>query len=240
MSKKRVKQYLMLLTVIGLVAIASGSGTFATFNAETTNAGNTFATGSITLGNKVNSGQVCYSSGGTGNANSGCDALWSVGTWAPGQAADTEKLILNNTGSLDPAALTMWAPLVTTSGSESGGTLVCNYAHYTPSGATNVYSGTGNPCTGMQIQIQEYTDGTWGSAVSKCVFPVDNSNPCGSNYAQLSTLPDSGSPLTVAGGLAHNTSRYFELTVEYPASAGSADNEYQAEQTHFDLAWQIQ
>ena len=42
MSRKRVKQYLMLLTVIGLIAVAAnGAGTFASFSAQTTNAGNT-------------------------------------------------------------------------------------------------------------------------------------------------------------------------------------------------------
>lgn len=239
MSKKRVKQYLMLLCVIGLVSIASGSGTFASFSAETTNAGNTFATGAITLSNQVNTGTVCYSSGGSGNANAACSAIWNVATWAPGTAANTEKLTLSNTGSLDPTALTLWAPLVTTTGSESGGTLVCNYEHYTPAGATNTYSGTGNPCTGMQIQIQEY-DSTFSTPTSSCVFPANAVAACGSSYAALSTMPASGSPLTVTGGLAHGTSRYFELTVTYPASAGSADNEYQAEKTHFDLAWQIQ
>lgn len=238
MSKKRVKQYLMLLTVIGLVSIASGSGTFASFSAETTNPGNTFAAGSITLDNKVNTGSDCYSSGGAGNVNS-CSTIWTVGTWAPGDSPNTQKLTLSNTGSLNPTALTFWAPLVTTTGSETSGTLVCNYEHYTPAGASNIYSGTGDPCAGMKIQIQEY-DSLFATAASSCVFPVDTSNPCGSNDAALNTLPDSGTPLTISGGLNHGTSRYFELTVTYPASAGSADNEYQAEKTHFDLAWHIQ
>ena len=239
MSKKRMKQYLMLLCVVGIVSIASGSGTFASFNAETTNAGNTFATGAITLGNQVNSGTVCYSSGGAQNANAGCNAIWNVGSWAPGQAADTEKLTLNNTGNLDPTALTMWAPKVTTAGVENPAGLVCNYESYTPAGASHVYAGSGNPCTGMSIQIQEY-DSSFTTPTTSCVFPADATHVCGSNYAALSTMPNSGSPLTVTGGLTHGTSRYFELTVTYPASAGNADNEYQAEKTHFDLAWQIQ
>lgn len=50
MSRKRTKQYLMLLMVVGLVSIAAGgSGTFASFSAETTNAGNYFATGTLIL-----------------------------------------------------------------------------------------------------------------------------------------------------------------------------------------------
>src|SRR5439155_8436519 len=77
MSKKRVKQYLMLLTVIGLVSIASGSGTFATFSAETTNAGNTFSTGTIVLSNTVNAGVACLSSAGgvDVNINAACAAV---------------------------------------------------------------------------------------------------------------------------------------------------------------------
>ncbi len=44
-KKNRTKQYLMLLTVAGLIAIVGGSssGTFASFTAETTNTGNYFA-----------------------------------------------------------------------------------------------------------------------------------------------------------------------------------------------------
>jgi len=236
MSKKRIKQYLMLLTVIGLVSIASGSGTFASFTAETTNAGNTFATGAITLENN-NPSNDCFSSGGAGNANS-CGAIWNVASWAPGAAANSQHLTLSNDGSINATHLTMWAPLVTTTGSETGGTLVCNYEHYVPGGATNTYAGTGNPCTGMQIQIQEY-DSTFTTPTSSCVFPVSAGTACGSNYAALSTLPASGGALDL-GALAATNSRYFILTVTYPASAGSADNEYQAEKTHFDLAWQIQ
>jgi hypothetical protein len=240
MSKKRIKQYLMLLTVIGLVSIASGSGTFASFSAETTNAGNTLSTGSITLDNVVNAGSDCYSSGGAGNVNAACDVIWTVPTWAPGDPVNTQELTLSNTGSLDPTDLTFWAPKVDTAGALSGGGLVCNFESYTPAGASNVYAGTGNPCTGVTFHMQEYTDGTFGTPTSTCAFPVDAINPCGANYAALSTLPDSGTPGTIAGGLAHGTSRYFKLTVKYPASAGNADNEYQAQKTHFDLTWHVQ
>ncbi len=61
MSKKRIKQYLMLLTVIGLVSIASGSGTFASFSAQTTNAGNTFSAGTLFLHDTANGGTTCNS-----------------------------------------------------------------------------------------------------------------------------------------------------------------------------------
>ncbi len=50
MSRKRVKQYLTLLMAIGVIAVvAGGSGTFASFTAEVTHTGNTFATGTLLL-----------------------------------------------------------------------------------------------------------------------------------------------------------------------------------------------
>src|SRR5947209_4962893 len=83
MSKKRIKQYLMLLSVIGLVAIASGgSGTFASFSAEVTNGGNYFATGSLFLHN-TSGGTTCTSESSSTNLNNGtngdtCATLFTV------------------------------------------------------------------------------------------------------------------------------------------------------------------
>lgn len=70
MSTKRVKQYLMLLTAIGLIAIASGgSGTFASFTAEVANPGNTFATGTLYLHDTANNGTECTSESAPSNTN---------------------------------------------------------------------------------------------------------------------------------------------------------------------------
>ncbi|HJX47229.1 MAG TPA: SipW-dependent-type signal peptide-containing protein [Gaiellaceae bacterium] len=242
MLKSKTKRYLVLLAAVGLVAAAlGGTGTFASFNAETTNA-NTFQTGSITLGNKVNNGTVCYSSAGPNNANTtGCDAIFAAQAWKPGDSPTSENLTLNNTGSLPAATLSVWAPKLNTDGTSNPSTgLVCNYQHYTPGGDTNAFTGSGNPCTALQIQIQEYTTNSFGIATSTCVFPVDPSNPCSTNYAPLSTLASVGSPLPVAGGLGSGSSRFFTLTVKYPASSpGTADNAYQAQQTFFNLTWHI-
>lgn len=90
MSRKRVKQYLMLLTAIGLIAIASGgSGTFASFTAETANPGNTFATGTLYLHDSVTNNTECTSESATNNTNvpstvagsnpgNACDYIFSV------------------------------------------------------------------------------------------------------------------------------------------------------------------
>jgi len=240
MSKTKTKRYLVLLAAIGLIAAAlGGSGTFASFNAEATNHGNTFQTGSLVLSNKVDTNAACFSSG-AGNVNNvnDCGAIFAIPTnWQPDGTTLSKNLTLENTGSLTPAALTWWAPLLTTAGATSGGTLVCNYEHYTPAG-TNPYVGTGNPCTALGMQIQEY-DSSFTTPTSSCVWPVA-AVACSTNYAALSTLPDSGSPLTIAGGLAPATPRYFKITIKYPASVGAADNAYQAEKTYFDLTWHIQ
>ncbi|HEX7083630.1 MAG TPA: hypothetical protein VF186_05915 [Gaiellaceae bacterium] len=105
MSRKRVKQYLMLLTVIGLIAVAAnGAGTFASFSAQTTNAGNTFASGTLFLHNKVGtSGTTCTSEVDSNNGTTDgttCDTLFTVSDVS---SAQTAKLTLTNAGSLDSA-----------------------------------------------------------------------------------------------------------------------------------------
>jgi predicted ribosomally synthesized peptide with SipW-like signal peptide len=239
MSKTKTKRYLVLLAAVGLVAAAlGGTGTFASFNAEVSNAGNTFQTGSLVLSNTVDTNSACFSSG-AGNVNNvnDCGAIFALPTdWQPGGTTVTKQLTLENTGNLTPTALTWFAPLLTTSGSTVGGTLVCNFEHYTPAGTTNPYVGTGNPCTGLTMQVQEY-DATFTTPTSTCVFPAAAS-ACSTNYAALSTLPSS--PATIAGGLAPATPRYFLISVKYPATAGAADNAYQAEKAYFDLTWHVE
>lgn len=79
MSRTNIKRYLMLLGVIGLVAFASGgAGTFASFNAQVTNSGNTFATGTLIL-NDNGGTNTCTSEAGTLNTGtSSCDTLFNV------------------------------------------------------------------------------------------------------------------------------------------------------------------
>jgi predicted ribosomally synthesized peptide with SipW-like signal peptide len=87
MGRKRIKQYLMLLLAIGVIAVAaSGGGTFASFSAEVTNANNVFATGSLIL-NNTHGTTTCTSainsgvSNNTNNLNStghDCATLFNV------------------------------------------------------------------------------------------------------------------------------------------------------------------
>ena len=79
MSKTSIKRYLMLLGAIGLVAFASGgAGTFASFNAQVTNSGNSFATGTLIL-NDTGGTNTCTSAGGLVNTGAGdCDTLFKL------------------------------------------------------------------------------------------------------------------------------------------------------------------
>jgi predicted ribosomally synthesized peptide with SipW-like signal peptide len=117
MSSKRVKQYLMLLTAIGLIAIASGggSGTFASFTAEVHNPGNTFATGSLYLHDSVTNLAECKSEEAPANSNTtetpnttghNCDTLLTVpnSTFAPNGYVDIAGA--NTTGALTGAGHT--------------------------------------------------------------------------------------------------------------------------------------
>lgn len=86
-KKNRTKQYLMLLTVAGLIAIVGGSssGTFASFNAEVSNTGNYFATGTLVLNDKSGT-TTCTSAAATtaplnhnNVSTNGCATLFSLG-----------------------------------------------------------------------------------------------------------------------------------------------------------------
>ena len=103
MGRKRIKQYLLLLLAIGVIAVvASGSGTFASFQAETTNANNTFATGTLFLHDTKNGGTTCTSESSSDNlsATPACDTLFSITNLAP-NTTSTAELKLTNAGSVN-------------------------------------------------------------------------------------------------------------------------------------------
>jgi predicted ribosomally synthesized peptide with SipW-like signal peptide len=107
MSKK-TKRYLMLLVAVGLIAVAAGgSGTFASFTAETANTGNYFATGTLFLHNNGGT-TTCTSESVANNANiidpTGCDILFAESSLTPGTLY-TANLTLSNAGTLDASGI---------------------------------------------------------------------------------------------------------------------------------------
>ena len=221
MSKKRIKQYLMLLTVIGLVSIASGSGTFATFSAETTNAGNTFSTGTIVLSNTVNAGVACLSSAGgvDVNINAACAAVFNASVKKPGDSA-LNDLDLLNAGSLGAATLKLTAGACTASDA-----------------AGQSFHGTGNPCTALDVYVQEWDDAIHTTAIHCWYGGAVVANTCdfSDNTKTLAALA-TASPLTLAGGLTGGAHRYFTIGVQLPSTAG---NTYQGRAATDTLTWHI-
>jgi predicted ribosomally synthesized peptide with SipW-like signal peptide len=221
MSKKRIKEYLMLLTVIGLVSIASGSGTFASFSAETTNAGNTFATGTIVLSNTVNAGSACLSSAISvdSNINAACSAVFNATVQKPGASA-LNNLDLLNSGSLDATTLKL-----------TGGACTASDA------VGESFHGSGNPCTALDVYVQEWSDAAHTTATHCWYGGATVANTCdfSDNTKTLASLA-TDSPLTLTGGLTHSTHRYFTIGLQMPLTAG---NTYQGRAATDSLTWHI-
>jgi predicted ribosomally synthesized peptide with SipW-like signal peptide len=102
----------MLFAALGVVAIAlgGGTGTFASFNAEVTNGGNYFATGTLFLHQQEQAGDICRSEDGTGNSNSfECGALLTADQLGPGSDPATIKVAMTNGGSIDASTFNLAA-----------------------------------------------------------------------------------------------------------------------------------
>jgi predicted ribosomally synthesized peptide with SipW-like signal peptide len=229
MSKKRIKQYLMLLTVIGLVAIASGSGTFASFSAQTTNAGNTFAAGTLFLHDTANGGTTCTSESQTTGPNynidpAGCGILFTADL---SQGAATAHLALNNAGSLASTNLLASVP---------------NCAWSKTAGGSPTFITLPTDCTGVNVTIQE-TQSNYSTNVY-CAYGPSTAQPaCDTpdNTATLDDLKTASQQLLTTGAanavLAAGATRYYVIKVD-PSSVGTG-NELQNLTLTFDLTWHI-
>lgn len=114
MSLRDLKGLLLLLMAIGAAAYFGGGATFASFNAETTNAGNTVASGTLTLSDQVNSGTACLSATAApeNNVNPSCAAALTLTNLAPGVFGGISLVTVQNTGSINASKLSLFAPLV--------------------------------------------------------------------------------------------------------------------------------
>src|ERR1035437_302831 len=98
MFNTKTKRYLVLLAAIGLVAAAlGGTVTFASFTAQTTNANNTFATGTLLLSNTVGGHSACHSESNASNTAT-CPAVISASGLGTSHA-ETSTVV--SAGSLD-------------------------------------------------------------------------------------------------------------------------------------------
>ena len=246
-----VRKLLLAVLLVSLTGSAFGAGTFASFNATTTNAGSTFATGTIILSDKVNSGTACLSAttgaGGVSatNSNAGCTALFTTSLAKPGDTA-TVDLDLANAGSIDASLLEMYWDSATAG------------ACATVDGAGS-YHGSGNLCSQVQIYVQEYTDaaartaGTTTGAYNCRYSGVTGAGvTCDSSGTPkvLSDLDDyfgntatAGTRLSLGtssvgatGVLKAGTTRYFRINLALPSTA---DNSYQGRSVTWGLTFNI-
>jgi predicted ribosomally synthesized peptide with SipW-like signal peptide len=123
MSKTKTKRYLMLLAAIGLIAAGlGGTGTFASFTAETANNGNYFATGTLLLHNNGGT-TTCTSESDANNSNlagTGCDTLFKVAPLTSSTTPQWAHLTLTNAGSIVAADIKVSSPGCTTPVSSFG------------------------------------------------------------------------------------------------------------------------
>lgn len=215
-----------LLLTAGVVISLCGftaAATVANFSAETTNPTNEFASGTLVLSNKKNTATACLSTaGGTtdSNVNNACDTLFTTNL-APGGTAASANVTLKNEGSLAASALKLWSS-------------ACANAD-----TAAAYHGTGNPCSNLQLTIQQYSDAF--VTPSNCVFGGGTATTCAmsssftlNDYATAHT--GSGNAQTIGSGLASGASTYFTISVFMPSTAG---NSFQGRKGTMDLTWHI-
>jgi hypothetical protein len=218
-----LKKVLLSMIVLGSLSFLTVTGAFALLNAETRNIGATFASGTLTFGNKVNAGTLCYSYGGPvspGNVNSSCGALFTSATQMyPGTPATSQVTIANN-GSLD-AKLSVYMPSCTS---------VATPGAPSPGGA--------DPCgsAGARFYIQEtdlsFTPTTcrFPAAAGTCSFNANSLFFFKSNASTAPTAFDLGT------GPIHGQSRYFLIGMQLPSTASNA---LQGQEALFSLTWRV-
>ena len=227
------RKALLTVFLVSLTGSAFGAGTFATFSASTTNAGSTFATGTIVLSNQKNAETACISTGADtviGNDDTdnafGCSSLFSVNLRKPGDTA-TVDLTLQNVGTLNATTLQAFRSAVCTSGTAAGST----------------YTGSADMCANTRILVEEYDDAA-RTDIDYCWYggSIGDEVSCTSSGAH--TLGSFSTAYTAAGGgtslglgaINAAETRYFRITLLIDSAAG---NSVQGRQATFGFTWRI-
>ena len=234
----RTRKILISLLALGALA-AVGAGTFASFNAQTTNSSNTFQTGTITLSDKQQNATTCWSTGtanGQGTFSNGnvqaCDAIVATGNVKPGAATQTTVITVATAGSLTPSGVTL--------------AVACS-----PSNVAASANGNGNLCAWMGLTIQQcssvVTTATCGVAgvTASCVFPFSAGVACAATPAVAGGPPPTSgdltaavtaSPMTLASGSLAATS--YQISWNLPDSGvAGRENPVQGQIATWSLTW---
>lgn len=107
------KKILIAMMVLGAISLYGGSsGTFASFNAQATNAGSSISSGTLTLSDSAGAGCVTITANSANNNNAACPAVLSLTNVAPGVDTGSQvgSLVITNTGSLPASKMFVFAP----------------------------------------------------------------------------------------------------------------------------------
>lgn len=220
------RKVLVTALIVAAAAITLSVGSFATFNAQTTNPNNSIAFGTLILSNTKQGGAACLSTGGgntDSNANGSCDTLLSLSARAPGDSG-SGNLTIQNVGSLNASALKLFSTAC--SNSDAAG---------------ESYHGTGLPCGKVQVTVQQWSDAGF-TTPSACLYggavgaTCDFSDTTKTLAAFVSAYPNAAAGLGI-GALNAGASRYFTISVMLPMDA---DNSYQGRQATIDFNWFIE
>jgi predicted ribosomally synthesized peptide with SipW-like signal peptide len=257
----RTKKVLITLLAIGALATL-GVGTFASFNATTTNGGNTFQTGTILLSNTatggVATGTACFSYNAatfTNNNSNACDVIVSSGAGGnainqkPNGTSNSAVIKLVNTGSIDAKL---------------------NFGFTCATGAQAAIHGNGTICNYIAVTIQPcntYTGGaTCTTPSAYCVYSSagkqTNTGACG--VPALATNPNTTTPVGSLADLAlpgnfgttgpinnasaaqitltnsSGNSQAYQVTWQFIDSGTAGfENPAQGQTANFNLTWTI-
>jgi spore coat-associated protein N len=225
-----LRKILLTCMILGATTMTVGAGTFASFNASTSNAGSTFATGTLVLSNQKNAASACLSTGGGNtntNANGSCDQLFALTVQKPGDSAFVD-LTLKNEGSINATSLTAFASQACAPGNAAGQT----------------YNGTGDPCGAVQLYVQQYSSAANRTSDNRtggsCLYGGGTATTCAFSATRTldhydTTYPNASTPLSL-GSLTAGSSRYLRIYLTLPTTA---DNTMQGRQATFGFSWAL-
>ncbi|HVF75700.1 MAG TPA: hypothetical protein VM938_11680 [Acidimicrobiales bacterium] len=226
MQSNRIKVLATLGVLSAAAAGLGGIGTFAGFTAQVKNADNLFSNGTLVLSSTKTGGSACLSTGGgttDTNSNTSCEALFNATVQKPGDSA-TQTVTVKNEGSLAATAFKVFSA-------------ACTNADNAES-----YHGTGNPCSKVQLYVQQYSDSGF-TTPSACVYggtttanTCDFSDAAKTLAAFQTSYSSSSNGLAIGSGLDAGGSTYFKVGVKLPADA---DNTFQGRKATTDLTWYL-
>ncbi|HUJ56684.1 MAG TPA: SipW-dependent-type signal peptide-containing protein [Gaiellaceae bacterium] len=240
MSRKRLKQYLLLLMAIGVIAVAmTGGSTFASFSAQVTNPGNTFVSGTLFL-HDTSGATTCTSESASLNVNPGdgsngdnCAVLFNGADLSGGPV--TAHLALQDAGTIDASALMFSVDN-------------CTVGNNSTSTGSSVTFGTAPTCGDLYMTIQQ-TNSSYSTDVFCAYGPTTNNTDCNApdNTATLATAGgptlhalqmNDGSGNPTPANLVHGAAntKYYVITI---APSVASDNTLQNRAVSFDMTWHI-